>query len=106
MEGVLQIDNPCFARLDDLWIIAITIACVLAGVWFGMVNKQVICKTLQPIIHKYNIHHLVPVKEVPVPVVDLKDDDLKESDPESENEHQLAVEEVAEEVLEQLKKTD
>ena len=37
---------------------------LLIGLVIGLRFRQVICKTLQPVIHKYNIHHLVPVKEV------------------------------------------
>tara|TARA_R110000765_G_scaffold31170_1_gene73038 strand:- start:366 stop:617 length:252 start_codon:yes stop_codon:yes gene_type:complete len=60
MEGVLNVESPC----ADWLCVGLSFLTLILGLMIGLRFRQVICKTLQPVIHKYNIHHLVPVKEI------------------------------------------
>ena len=109
MENVAHLTTE-----NNIWIsLGLSLLTLILGLVIGLRFRQVICKTLQPVIHKYNIHHLVPVKEVKEDKTDSYYQSLEEKNKEvnkeevkerSENDHQLAVEEVAEEVLEELNK--
>tara|TARA_R110000744_G_scaffold300642_2_gene409787 strand:+ start:283 stop:516 length:234 start_codon:yes stop_codon:yes gene_type:complete len=48
----------------NFWAYGISLLTLILGLVIGLRFRQVICKTLIPVIHKYNIHHLIPVKEV------------------------------------------
>ena len=57
MEGVLNVES-------DHWLsLGLSFLTLVLGLVIGLRFRQVICKTLQPVVHKYNIHHLIPVKE-------------------------------------------
>jgi hypothetical protein len=57
MEGVLNVES-------NHWLcVGLSFLTLVLGLMIGLRFRQVICKTLQPVIHKYNIHHLIPVKE-------------------------------------------
>jgi len=72
MDGVLQIG------VDHWLCFGASFLTLLIGLVIGLRFRQVICKTLQPVIHKYNIHHLVPVKEVKEDITDEYYQSLKE----------------------------
>ena len=60
MENVSVLTNE-----NNIWIsLGLSLLTLILGLVIGLRFRQVIFKTLQPVIHKYNIHHLVPVKEV------------------------------------------
>ena len=57
MDGVLNVES-------DHWMcVGLSFLTLVLGLGIGLRFRQVICKTLQPVVHKYNIHHLIPVKE-------------------------------------------
>ena len=75
MEGVLNIES-------DHWMtFGLSFLTLVIGLMIGFRFRQVICKTLQPVIHKYNIHHLIPCVEVKEKV---KEDAEREGKEESE----------------------
>jgi hypothetical protein len=77
MDNVLKIDSGfdfLFSRLDDCFIILISVCAVLLGLFLGLKNKQIICKELQPIIH--NIHSFIPM----IKNEEKKDNEVKQEE--------------------------
>ena len=55
MEGVLNVES-------DHWMcVGLSFLTLVLGLLIGLRFRQVICRTLQPVVHKYNIHHLHPL---------------------------------------------
>ena len=68
MEGVLNVGDG-----GDPWLcLGLSFLTLVLGLVIGLRFRQVICRTLQPVIH--NIHHLVPVKE------EVKEDEVTKKD--------------------------
>ena len=92
MENVLEIES-------NHWMcLGISFLTLILGLVIGLRFRQVICKTLQPVIHKYNIHHLVPVKEV-----DKEDKTDSYYQSLEEKNKEVVKEEVKEELKEEVK---
>jgi len=74
MENVLEVEADVGWGL--VW--GISFITLLLGLLIGIWKRQVICRTLQPIVH--NIHHLIPICKEEAKEEEAKEEEAKEEE--------------------------